>query len=51
MTKRPARPWKCAAKPAALGGRVCGHLNRAGAPYCAGCGCAKTASDARKGGR
>ncbi len=50
--------WTCFARPAALGGRTCGHHNAAGESLissyggsrllcCAGCGCTKKASDDR----
>ncbi len=50
----PLAPWTCHAKPAATG-RTCGHVNAsggrvvnvAGLVCCEGCGCTKTASDAR----
>lgn len=49
--------WKCHAKPAALNGQTCGHLNKNGLKKhflgnpltcCEKCGCTKIASDARK---
>jgi hypothetical protein len=52
-----ATPWKCYARPAALG-RTCGHFNatggmRAGTPWnpmrtCESCGCTDIASRARE---
>lgn len=52
--------WKCHARPAALGGATCGHVN-AGEPVlarvggsprpfecCQGCGCTRKASDDRQ---
>lgn len=50
--------WTCYAKPAALGGKTCGHKNekgitsrsitRRGLLCCEECGCSKIASDSRK---
>lgn len=45
--------WKCHAKPAALGGRTCGHVNKLGMKFnsilcCESCGCTKKASDDRR---
>lgn len=46
--------WTCHAKPAALGGKTCGHANDKGGERfdghvcCAGCGATKFASDARR---
>jgi hypothetical protein len=45
--------WKCHAKPAALGGKTCGHENITGGMgfrglmCCDGCGATKKASDDR----
>ena len=49
-------PWRCHAKPAALGGKTCGRLNTEARAlnfhgsrleYCEACGCTKVASDLR----
>jgi hypothetical protein len=50
--------WTCHARPAALGGRPCGHENRVGMQgpplmgqrvlCCEACGCTKHASDDRQ---
>ena len=49
--------WTCHAKPAALSGKTCGHVNldcvKASSmggiiEYCQSCGCTKIASDARE---
>jgi hypothetical protein len=46
--------WRCHAKPGALGGKKCGHLNLAGeairsqhGPCCASCGCTQIAGSDR----
>lgn len=50
---QPLEAWACHAKPAALGGKTCGHVNEtggityAGRVCCAECGATKVASDAR----
>lgn len=51
--KRAPVAWKCHAKPAALGGKMCGHENTAGiwcngVLCCEGCGATKRASDDRE---
>lgn len=45
--------WKCYARPAALGGRTCGHVNETELVFhnlvcCNGCGATKIASDHRQ---
>lgn len=56
MKRAPVRePWTCHAKPAALGGKTCGHHNARGGwvagvfriVCCESCGATKAASDAR----
>jgi hypothetical protein len=49
--------WTCFAKPAALGGKTCGHENTGARQtrvmgrvvgYCDGCGCTRKASNDRR---
>lgn len=49
--------WTCHARPAALGGRPCGHFNAGGTrrrfenrvlDYCEACGCTRKASEDRE---
>lgn len=54
MSALTATAWRCHAKPAALGGKTCGHLNLAGeaiksahGPCCADCGCTRIAGSDR----
>lgn len=48
--------WTCYARPVALGGKTCGHVNahgirdRVAGQCCEACGCGKSASDARAPG-
>lgn len=44
----PDTAWTCYARPAYRGGQRCGAINAHTAPFCARCGCAYAASEARR---